>query len=146
MPWEECHVMDERLRFVARVLGGEKMAALCAEFGVSRKTGYKILLRYQAVGVRGLTDRSRRPRLQGTPLTRPLGPNALWCADYKGEFLLGNRTARSRRGDIQTSDEMPLGEGSAGAGLQVPFERHRPILGRKLQGHDQAPWPVGRCE
>jgi len=35
--------------------------------------------------------RRRRPRLHGTRLTRPLGPNALWCADYKGEFLLGNR-------------------------------------------------------
>ena len=34
MPWKECHVMDERLRFVARLLDGEKMAALCAEFGI----------------------------------------------------------------------------------------------------------------
>jgi putative transposase len=32
-----------------------------------------------------------RPRLAGTPLTRPDAPNRLWCADYKGEFLLGNR-------------------------------------------------------
>jgi hypothetical protein len=37
------------------------MAALCAEFGISRKTGYKIYDRYQAVGLHGLTDRSRRP-------------------------------------------------------------------------------------
>ena len=29
MPWKECHVMDERLRFVARLLDGEKMAPLC---------------------------------------------------------------------------------------------------------------------
>jgi len=34
--------MDERLRFVARLLEGEKMAPLCADFGISRKTGYKI--------------------------------------------------------------------------------------------------------
>jgi putative transposase len=34
MPWKECHVMDERLRFVARLLEGEKMAALCGEFGI----------------------------------------------------------------------------------------------------------------
>src|SRR6476620_5168049 len=38
MPWKECHVMDERLRVVARQLEGEKMAPLCAEFGISRKT------------------------------------------------------------------------------------------------------------
>jgi len=42
MPWQECHIMDERLRFVARLLEGEKMARLCTEFGISRKTGYKI--------------------------------------------------------------------------------------------------------
>ena len=61
MPWKECHVVDERLRFVARLLDGEKMAALCKEFGISRKTGYKIFDRYEDCGVQGLTDRSRRP-------------------------------------------------------------------------------------
>ena len=52
MPWRECSVMDERLQFVAE---------LCREFGISRKTGYKIFDRYQECGVQGLTDRSRRP-------------------------------------------------------------------------------------
>ncbi len=41
MPWRECYKMDERLRFVARLLDGEKMAVLCREFDISRKTGYK---------------------------------------------------------------------------------------------------------
>src|SRR6478672_9954262 len=159
MPWKECHVMDERLRFVARLLEGEKMAPLCAEFGISRKTGYKIFDRYKDTGVTAFTDRSRRPYRQanrlaapveativrlkreypgwgapkireklrqqvtgvqlpaistvhavldryhlvkrrrrprgaapaGTTLTRPADPNALWCADYKGEFMLGDR-------------------------------------------------------
>jgi putative transposase len=150
--------MDERLRFVARLLEGEKMAPLCAEFGISRKTGYKIYDRYKDTGVTAFTDRSRRPYRQAnrlpapieativrlkreypgwgapkireklrqrvtppllpaistvhavldrhglvhrrrhrrpgptpTPLSRPTEPNALWCADYKGEFLLGNQ-------------------------------------------------------
>ena len=61
MPWKECSVMDERLQFVARRLAGEPMADLCREFGISRKTGYKIFERYQDCGVQGLTDRSRRP-------------------------------------------------------------------------------------
>jgi len=61
MPWKECHVMDERLRFVARLLDGERMATLCEEFGISRKTGYKIYDRYKALGAQGLSDRSRRP-------------------------------------------------------------------------------------
>jgi transposase len=58
MPWKECHVMDERLRFVARLLEGEKMAPLCAEFGISRKTGYKIFDRYKDCGVQAFSDRS----------------------------------------------------------------------------------------
>ena len=53
--------MDERLQFVARVLEGEKMAVLCREFDISRKTGYKIFYRYKDCGMEGLTDRSRRP-------------------------------------------------------------------------------------
>jgi putative transposase len=150
--------MDERLRFVARLLDGEKMAALCREFDVSRKTGYKIYQRYKNCGLEGLTDRSRRPyrqanqlplqiekliiqlkrktpdwgapkireklrrlhsdiptpaistvhavldrhglvkrgrkrryKAQGTALSKPTDPNDLWCADYKGEFMLADR-------------------------------------------------------
>ena len=37
------------------------MAELCREFGISRKTGYKIFDRYQECGIHGITDRSRRP-------------------------------------------------------------------------------------
>jgi putative transposase len=150
--------MDERLRFVARLLEGEKMAALCREFGISRPTGYKIFTRYKDLGLEGLIDRSRRPyrqanrlpfqvertivalrqehptwgavkirekilrdfpmvpapakstvhavldrhglitrrkrrryRAEGTPLSSTSSPNGLWCADFKGEFMLGNR-------------------------------------------------------
>src|SRR5678815_2527607 len=61
MPWKECSVMDERLRFVARLLDGESMSEVCREFGISRKTGYKIFNRYKESGLEALTDRSRRP-------------------------------------------------------------------------------------
>lgn len=37
-PWKECHEVDERLRFIAPLLDGEKMAELCREFGISRIT------------------------------------------------------------------------------------------------------------
>jgi len=47
MPWKECSVVDERLKFVAHHLAGEPMAELCREYGISRKTGYKIFDRYQ---------------------------------------------------------------------------------------------------
>jgi transposase InsO family protein len=158
MPWKESSVMEERLRFVARFLEGETMTGLCREFGISRKTGYKIFDRYKEHGLEALTDRSRRPvryanqlpqqietlivglkrdkphwgarkirellvrrmasdvrvpakstihavldrhglvkrigrrrnRATGTPLSQGAAPNDLWCADFKGEFKLGN--------------------------------------------------------
>ena len=68
MPWQECSKVDERLRFVARLLEGEKMTDLCREFDISRKTGYKIFTRYQKTGLEGLTDRSRRPYRQANRL------------------------------------------------------------------------------
>lgn len=158
MPWKECKPMDERIKFIARLLDGEKMSVVCREFGISRPTGYKIFNRYKTLGLQGLEDRSRRPyrhanqlpyqvertilqlkrehpswgapkireklirefpmikppakstihavldrhglvkrrkkrryRAQGTPLKAAASPNGLWCADYKGEFKLGNR-------------------------------------------------------
>ena len=149
--------MEERMRFVLRRLDGEPMSGLCREFGISRKTGYKIFERYRQHGLEALSDRSRRPvryanqlpepvermivrarqdkphwgarkirellmrrlagdvrvparstihavldrhglvkrmrrrrRATGTPLSEGIGPNDLWCADFKGEFKLGN--------------------------------------------------------
>ena len=53
--------MDERLRFVAKLLDGEAMTDVCREFGISRKTGYKIFHRYKESGFEALSDRCRRP-------------------------------------------------------------------------------------
>ena len=158
MPWKECNAMSERLRFVARLLEGEKMAVVCREFGISRKTGYKLFNRYKEEGLSALEDRPRSPyrhpnklpfqvettilnlkreyttwgapkirdklvkqfpmiktpavstihavldrhglvkrqkrrrhKATGTDLSQPTEVNALWCADFKGEFRLGNR-------------------------------------------------------
>jgi len=158
MPWKESSVMDERIKFVARLLDGETMSSLCSEFGISRKTGYKIQERYEKCGVEGLTDRTRRPvrfgnqlpiqiekfilnikrekpswgapkirdrlirkypdiktpakstihalldrhglvtrrgrkryKAEGTALSDTQTPNNLWCADYKGQFMLGDK-------------------------------------------------------
>lgn len=53
--------MDERMRVVIRLKDGESMASLCPEFGISRKTGYKIFERYEQCGLEGRSDRTRRP-------------------------------------------------------------------------------------
>jgi transposase InsO family protein len=62
MPWRETGVMDERMAFVVEWRRGEAtMAELCRSFGVSRKTGYKLIERFESEGVDGLKDRSRAP-------------------------------------------------------------------------------------
>lgn len=59
MPWRETCAMTERMKFIALVQEGEEpMAALCRRFGISRKTGYKLLARFAAEGIDGLADRS----------------------------------------------------------------------------------------
>jgi putative transposase len=61
MPWKECDKVSERIKFIGRLLDGEKMSDLCKEFGISRVTGYKIQERYKAEGLRSLADKDRRP-------------------------------------------------------------------------------------
>ena len=62
MPWKETCRMDEKLVFVADCLRGElPMAALCGDYGISRKTGYKWLGRYREQGPEGLVERSLAP-------------------------------------------------------------------------------------
>ena len=45
----------------------ESMAELCRAFGVSRKTGYKLVARYESEGASAFADRSRAPRTRGAP-------------------------------------------------------------------------------
>ena len=62
MGWKERSVMDERCRFVLAALAPEaNISALCREFGISRKTGYKWIARFQEGGLAQLRDHSRRP-------------------------------------------------------------------------------------
>ena len=72
MPWKDSSVMEERLRFVARLLDGEGMSTVCREFGISRKTGYKIYNRYREEGLEALSDRSRRPVRYANQLPEPV--------------------------------------------------------------------------
>jgi putative transposase len=62
MGWKETCAVDERMRFViALEKREESFAAICRQFGVSRRVGYKWLARYEEAGVEGLLDRSRAP-------------------------------------------------------------------------------------
>jgi transposase InsO family protein len=53
--------MEEPLRFVVRLIEGERMTELCREFEIYRETGDKIFNRYKEEGISALADRSRPP-------------------------------------------------------------------------------------
>jgi putative transposase len=62
VPWEELCTMSVREQFVLRAKEpGANIAALCREHGISRKTGYKWIERYDEGGLSALEDMSRRP-------------------------------------------------------------------------------------
>jgi leucine-zipper of insertion element IS481 len=90
-------------------MDGEKMAVLCRRFGVSRKTGYKILERYNSCGLEGLTDRSRRPYRHANQLPIQI------------ETLI----VRSSRGAVRVLSPIPQGSGVAPRGFEPSqgFER-----------------------
>src|SRR5512135_2111222 len=94
MPWRKCSVMDERMRFVIRLKDGESMASLCREFGISRKTGYKLFERYEECGLEGLSDRTRRPFRYANQL--PEQVEAAIVTAKKEKPHLGARKVRER--------------------------------------------------
>lgn len=59
MPWERRTVYEQREEFAQAAMECRNFSALCREFGISRRTGYKWLERYKA-GM-PMSDRSRRP-------------------------------------------------------------------------------------
>lgn len=63
MPWEEVSIMSSRKEFVLLAnQEGANIRALCRQFGISPKTGYKLLKRYAALGEAGRFDCSRQPK------------------------------------------------------------------------------------
>lgn len=71
MPSHQTGPVNERLKFVAAVQNGQRtMTELCEEYGISRKTGYKLLGRYSADGAVGLV-RSIRHSCGRELLSRP---------------------------------------------------------------------------
>jgi putative transposase len=63
MPWKTPSLISGREHFALAALRADQcFAALCRQFGISRKTGYKWLARFRTSGVAGLRDQSRRPQ------------------------------------------------------------------------------------
>ena len=71
MPWKEESVMCQRLKMIEQMLlPGTKISDLCERFGISRKTAYKWLSRYEEEGMAGLEDMSREPHNQPQKSTK----------------------------------------------------------------------------
>ena len=64
MPWKMLNVMEQRTRFIVLSKQGLKsLSQLCADFGISRKTGYKWIRRAEKDGLeQGIKEKSRRPK------------------------------------------------------------------------------------
>ena len=108
MPWQESTVMEEFLRFVARLpaplerlivetkrekphWGAQDPRTACPGLAgdvriPARSTVHAVLDRHGLV--KGA--RTRRSRADGTPIPAGRDPNDLWCVDFKGEVRLGN--------------------------------------------------------
>jgi putative transposase len=61
MPWKKSEPMEQRTEFALKALKTENFRALCQEYGVSTKTGYKWRERFLSMGIAGLAEESRRP-------------------------------------------------------------------------------------
>lgn len=78
MPWKEESVMCQRLALVEQMLlPGANISKLCARYGISRKTAYKWLERYQNGGPPALEDQSREPDKQPKKVSRQVEQSVL---------------------------------------------------------------------
>lgn len=63
LPWKQTSLESEQISFVRRwQAGGVSFVDLCRQFGISRKTGHKRILRFETCGWEGVGDRIRVPR------------------------------------------------------------------------------------
>ncbi len=61
MPWATSNLMNKRAEFASRAMNTENFRALCREYGISARVGYKWRTRFLAEGLAGMDDQSRRP-------------------------------------------------------------------------------------
>ena len=65
MPWATPNLMNKRTEFAIKALQSDNFRALCREYGISARVGYKWRDRFKEGGIAGLKDQSRRPH--GSP-------------------------------------------------------------------------------
>lgn len=102
MPWQEITTMESRAEFCRLVSQDDtNMSEVCRRFGISRKTGYKWLRRWQAAGGDGLIDQSRRPHT--SPARTDEALEARVVALREAHPAWGGRKLRRRLQDLGES-------------------------------------------
>src|SRR6266567_2149674 len=87
MPWKKSEPMEERTEFAVRAMRTLNFRALCQEYGISAKTGYKWRERFWRKGLAGMEEESRRPKSHFRATAR--GGSVRNCALEAGARGLG---------------------------------------------------------
>ena len=142
MPWKEsCHV-EERMKFVARLRSGERMTDLCREFGISRKTGYKLAQRFEDYSAVGLLDQRRVPERIPHRTSREVAELLVELRQRHPTW--GPKKLRTRFIAAHPAIAVPaastIGELLKKRGLVVPKKRRsHPLVGYSPLCHAEAP-------
>lgn len=131
MPWKEITLTNQRQAFVEQACQeGANISQICRTFGISRKTGYKWLKRYQVAGLSGLTEQSRRPH--HSPQQTPADVEALLLRARQAHPQWGARKLKAWLEQRGLGDELPALSTITSilhrAGVIDPLEalKHRP--------------------
>lgn len=129
MPWRVSSPVSERMLFVTRLKAGERMTDLCREFGISRKTGYKLRDRFERLGPKGLFDASRRPHRLARQT--PAAVRELFIEARKAHPTWGAKKLRECIATEQPGIRLPAASTICDwlqrAGLAVPRRRVRRV-------------------
>jgi putative transposase len=125
MPWKTIVPEEQRFLFVAAILkAGESMASTCRQFKISRKTGYKWLGRFKAVGVVGLKERSHAPHDHGN--TTDIETSKRVIAVRKKHVRWGPRKVKSFLEKKNPKTDWPAASTIGGIFDRAGLTAHRP--------------------
>lgn len=130
MPWKETVAMKERLSFVARhSLGTLSMTRLCADYGISRKTGYKWINRYADEGPSAFVERSHAPHVVANRVPDDIAQHVI--AVRRAHKTWGPRKVlawlEAREPEIAWPAASTIGDILTSEGLTVPRKKRRRV-------------------
>jgi transposase InsO family protein len=127
MAWKTVDLQEQRIQFVVRAAEkAQAFSSLCAEFGISRPTGYLWLRRYRESGIAGIAEQSRKPH--GSPRR-----TAAWLEDRVSQMRLRYPDWGARKLRVLLSRE----------GLELPRSTiHRILLRHDLVRPEDRPIPA----